>query len=410
MLGWVIGRRQSLTLQLRNVMYMVFMYTAPTEVILRIEAAIRAHAQSQSQQLRHAYGCWNAFLNDMCVRTILFWLQADYDISARIWLANELPALWGVVDGTAILLNQKRLILLPDSRIDSQELVVPQEWVDFPDWAGDYFLAVQIEPEEGWLRLWGYTTHAQLKAAGSYDAGDRTYALEATQLFRDITALWVVQQLHPAEHTQAAGLPLTRGAETTDSSMPATVAATDPTPLRLRLPLPQWQRILSDAQQRQQLYAQWLQPATTLPSPRTNLSQWLQQQFEAGWEAVSSVLQQQPQLAYGLRDRAEPDANRVQRVRSVALEAGQSALLMVQLEPGSGQSPKIRVRLYPTAAVLPTPLSLALLTAAGEVVQWVAAPAHAEFIQLKRFSCPPGQPFWIQVAQADPVFLAAFEG
>ena len=35
-------------------------------------------------------------------------------------------------------------MLIPSEAIDDSELEVPQEWVDIPSWAADYYLAVQI--------------------------------------------------------------------------------------------------------------------------------------------------------------------------------------------------------------------------------------------------------------------------
>jgi len=37
---------------------------------------------------------------------------------------------------------------------DLTKRMVPQEWVDIPEWAADYYLAVQVNPDSGWLRIW----------------------------------------------------------------------------------------------------------------------------------------------------------------------------------------------------------------------------------------------------------------
>ncbi len=52
---------------------------------------------------------------------------------------------WQFVNGSVLELNGKRIVLLPSKAIDRSELVIPQEWVDIPAWAGDYFMAVQID-------------------------------------------------------------------------------------------------------------------------------------------------------------------------------------------------------------------------------------------------------------------------
>ncbi|MBD1909337.1 MULTISPECIES: DUF1822 family protein [unclassified Leptolyngbya] len=385
---------------------MVFLYASPTEIVLQIEAAIRAQADRQSRQLRHPDGRWNAYLNSMCIRTVLFWLQTDYSLSARVWLANELPELWGAVNGTAIALNHKRFVFIPSKQIDTEELIVPQEWVDLAEWAGDYFVAVQIDPEGEWLRLWGYTTHAQLKTKGEYQAGDRSYVLDATQLVRDVTALWVIHQLNPTESTQASLLPAPAHAPPQIQSL---LQLSDLLPPRLTLPYTQWSELLCHGETRQQLYQQWrTSEARSLLPSSVKLVNWLQHRFEEGWEALENLIQTQPQLAYSLRDRTDSDGA-VRRARSIALGDGHHVILMVILAEVE-RSSQIRVRLYPGDRPLPANLSLALLTDVGEVVQWVQAREDADFIQLKRFVCPAGKPFWIQVALDEPLFLESFVG
>jgi len=386
---------------------MVFAYASATEVMLPIEASVRAQADRQSRQLSRPQGRWNAYLNSMCSRTVLFWLQADYALSAQIWLAQELPALWGAVNGTALEMDGKRFVLIPDKQIYCQELIVPQEWIDLPDWAGDYFLAAQVDPEGEWLRLWGYTTHAHIKTVGDYQASDRTYTLGATQLVRDITALWVVRQLNPDEPTQAALSPIPSLAPAQLQAPMQTIAAAERVPPQLAISFSQWGAMLSQGELRRQLYPHWF---VEQPPLAVNLMNWLQQRFEQGWDSLESLLTNQPQLAYSLRYGSDPATAVIRRVRSISLGAAGAATLMVMLEPDGERSPKIRVRLYPGDRPLPTNLSLALLTEVGEVAQWVQAGEAADFIQLKRFTCPTGQSFWIQVALDEPVFLEAFVG
>jgi len=40
-------------------------------------------------------------------------------------------------------------------------------------------------------RIWGYTTHLQLKSDGHYDHGDRTYCLDEDDLIDDLNILWL---------------------------------------------------------------------------------------------------------------------------------------------------------------------------------------------------------------------------
>jgi hypothetical protein len=137
-------------------------------------------------------------LNKLCLSAILPWLQQNFAAQAKPWTSTTaLPSFWELVSGCAILLDGIRLILVPSEEIDSSELRVPQEWIDIPSWVGDYYLAVQVEPDEPYLRIWGYCTHEQLKSHNNYEPGDRTYSLDGNQIIGDISALAVVRELRP---------------------------------------------------------------------------------------------------------------------------------------------------------------------------------------------------------------------
>ncbi|MBV9386644.1 MAG: DUF1822 family protein, partial [Chroococcidiopsidaceae cyanobacterium CP_BM_ER_R8_30] len=153
-------------------------FADPTQLWLEVSQTTQANAWQQSQSFRAPNCRWNTYLNLSCLNTFLPWLREEYEPGAAPWpnLA-ALPSFWGVVNGTAITLGTKRLVLVPTETIDLSELRVPQEWVDIPSWVADYYIAAQVNPDDGWVRIWGYTTHQQLKTSGSYDSGDRTYCL-----------------------------------------------------------------------------------------------------------------------------------------------------------------------------------------------------------------------------------------
>lgn len=45
-----------------------------------------------------------------------------------------------------------------------------------------YYLAAQVKPDGEWVRIWGYTTHTELKSLAHYDSVDRTYCMDARHL------------------------------------------------------------------------------------------------------------------------------------------------------------------------------------------------------------------------------------
>jgi hypothetical protein len=161
------------------------------------------------------------------------------------------------------------LILLPTEAIDLDELRVPQEWVDIPSWVADYYLAVQVDVDDRWLRIWGYTTHQHLKQQATYDAGDRSYYLDGSDLIQNLNVLWVARQLG-GESTRAAvnslpPLPLVQADNLLQRLGSTTIAMP-----RLAVPFSLWGALLEHGGWRQQLYEQ----RQGLPAQRSIL-EWL---------------------------------------------------------------------------------------------------------------------------------------
>lgn len=92
------------------------------------------------------------------------WLQEDLAPQAKpLPSTTALPSFWEFVSGTAISIDGTRFVLVPSQAMDLGEMRVAQEWVDIPSFVGDYYLAVQVEPDDGYVRIWGYCTHEQIK-------------------------------------------------------------------------------------------------------------------------------------------------------------------------------------------------------------------------------------------------------
>ncbi len=115
-----------------------------------------------------------------------------------------------------------------------------------------------------------------------------------------------------------------------------------------------------------------LQPLTyfleymeSLSKPPINLSNWLEDIFETGWEAVESMLKSlSPELGFNFR--GSKDALIVQRGQILNLkdESHQDSLaLIVGIIPSVGEEMDILVRVYPTGnkTYLPDELELSIL-------------------------------------------------
>jgi hypothetical protein len=226
-----------------------------THLWLEVSENQLTQAWQHSQSFSSSSSRWHAYLNQLCLTPFLDWLRQEHAPQATIWPSlATLPSIWEVVNGTAISVDRTRFVLVPTETIDLSELRVPQEWVDIPGWAADYYLAVQVNPDEGYVQIWGYTTHQQLKQNGSYDPQDRTYCLDEEQLVQNLSVLWVARQLNCVEPTKGAIAPLPAISVTQAENLINRLGNTDVTLPRLAVPFAIWGALLEHGGWRQSLY------------------------------------------------------------------------------------------------------------------------------------------------------------
>ena len=229
--------------------------TDSTHLWLEIPEAEQTKIWGQSQAFSTANRRWIAYLNRLSLNTFLPWLREEHAPNATAFptiAAN--PSIWEVVNGTGISLGTTRIVLIPTEAADLSELRVPQEWVDIPSWTADYYLAVQVNLEEGCIRIWGYTTHALLKNMGTYDAGDRAYCLDGEDLISNLNILWMARQICPEEVTRIETAPLPALSLTQTENLlqrlgnPALILP------RMAVPFETWGALLEHGGWRQRLY------------------------------------------------------------------------------------------------------------------------------------------------------------
>lgn len=230
-------------------------------------------------------GYQRAWLNQTCLSTFLAWLQEEITPNVRVHPNTAaLPSFWEVVNGTVMSFDNSRLVLLPTLAMDVDELRVPQEWVDVPELVVDYYLAVQVNPDEEWIRILGYTTHQQLKTSGVYDESDRTYSLESDHLISDLNVLWVTRQLYPEEIRRASVAPLPPLPQTQAANLLHRLSNADIKFPRLEIPFSLWGALIAHGGWRQRLYE--LRQGIVQPA---SIGQWLQEGVsnfaqQLGWE------------------------------------------------------------------------------------------------------------------------------
>lgn len=407
----------------------------PEQIWLKLSTEIQTSAWQRSQNYSHAAACCNAYLNDLCLHTFVPWLEAWFEeeqitderfqaqsTAINIFQKFFLPSIWEFVNGTAIDIGNIRLALIPSETMDIEEFCIPQEWVDIPTWRADYYLAVQVNldnPEEAWIRFWGYISHEKLKKKGLYEESDRAYYIEQHHLAKDLDLMLLDPQPVLARNLRAESV-MRLSAQAVNALLEQLSHASVDSP-RLKIEFEQWAALLTHEEWRQKLYERRLQPvvvAATDSPTRINLGAWFQQVFESGWQSVEGLLNTDTdRLAFSFRHRKStlPEAKTVVVEGIKLIDLGmelehQSVALLIGLVPETEQRVGIRVQLYPAGrqTSLPVNIRLALLSHSGTTLQEYSARVQDSLIQLKRFSCPMGKSFSIQVSLNDFSITEAF--
>lgn len=380
---------------------------------LKISSTEKNIAWEQAQRHSNTLARYNAYLNHLSLYTFLNWLTEL--LKEELPLPNlpsfdSLPSIWEVLNGAAIGVGEKRIVLIASETMDLEELCVPQEWVDIPSFAADYYLAVQVnleaDEDECWIKVCGFTTHRLLKNFGRYNSAERTYVLAVENLTANLTVMLVTLGLEVKE--EIPELPALSEAEAQKLLQLLGDSSIYSPRLRVDVSFEKWAALLDSDRWRQQLYHRrigGLVVATTTPA--NNISNWFQNIFNAGWQSLDAVLNPGAgNLAFAFRQGEFA-------VREVAVEGikvidlgmqlgNQSVALLVGLTQEDEQKVGIRVQLHPASGnYLPPNIKLALVSQSGATLQEFKSRSQDNFIQLKRFTCPIGKSFRIQVAIND---------
>jgi Protein of unknown function (DUF1822) len=379
-------------------------FIEPTDWVLEISPDRQA-AVGQHQAGTNSWGRWNAYLNQLCLDTILPWLQAEYLPTATAWLPSASnPMVWDLVTGAVITVGTTRIALIPTESIDLSELEVPQEWVDIPSWAADYYLGVQIS-DNIQIRIYGYTTHQQLKTQGGYDPIDRTYCVDSDDLNPDLNGLWLTIDHYPITATRTALAPIP--ALAIDRISPLVERLGNPAEIipRLAVPFAVWAAIIEQPELRQRLYQQ-RQIGQSTPAI-TRLSGWFQGQIDAIWQTLDLVLLP-PQITTAVRGGiSTPTASDLYRGKVYTLATGQIALT-IGITAISNIESRIDLQIHPAggSAQLPGATSLRLLTTDGSEIGQASA-AVTETIQFQ-FRANAGEQFQIEIVCAGETRMENF--
>ncbi len=330
--------------------------TEPTQILLEIPESVQKSAQENSQKLSFPKERWQNYINQLCFDTVLSWLQEETENASSVWSRLSLPSFWTFISGTAITINEKRVILIPNETIDTSELRVPQEWVDIPNWVGDYYFAIQVNPDDGLIQTWGYTTHAQLKQQGNYDYENRCYVLNAEDIVDDVSAFWVAQEQCSQEETRAEVSSLATLSLQQAENLLERLSNSDVLEPRLAIPFENWGALLAHDGWRQRLYERRQGIAE-----QRSILQWLQ-------SGISEIAQQVGWQKLDLQPELEGARGTQVLEKSIAFSRRlkiENQSYELQIRPFGDPTDRIwRFQLQPmeTGKLIPAGVTLRLLT------------------------------------------------
>ncbi|HHP7232369.1 MAG TPA: DUF1822 family protein, partial [Xenococcaceae cyanobacterium] len=220
----------------------------PTQLVIELPAALQQQAWHQSQNAATPSSRWQSYLNQLTLAAFINIVREEQVATVKPWLNRQnLANIAELVNGTAIMLGDARVVLILSEAEDIEELRIPQEWIDLPEWLADYYLAVQVNVDAGYLRVWGYTTHQTVKTIATYSPTDRTYTLENPDLITDLNAFWLARELCPEEVTQVPVSPIAALSPIQASNLIQRLGTTEIILPRLAVPFTMWAALLQNS-------------------------------------------------------------------------------------------------------------------------------------------------------------------
>jgi hypothetical protein len=258
----------------------------PNQINLEIPIATMQTAWDESQKAATAYSRWQTYLNRLALDTFIEYAREEQVETVK--KCQNLQNINELLNGTAIKIGDAKMVLIASEAEDLEELRIPQEWVDLPQLVADYYLAVQVNVDDNYLRVWGYTTHQQIKTIGHYNFSDRCYTLDGIDITDDLNALWVARELCPHEATRVEVAPIAEIESQQANNLIQRLGDKENLLPRLAIPFTLWAALLENDTWRNELIAQRrgkvkISVLKWLKAEATNL---MAEMGEIGWRQV----------------------------------------------------------------------------------------------------------------------------
>lgn len=242
-------------------------------------------------------------LNLECMRVTKQWLEknlgfeSEYDFPYQGVLERD-QFISQLVSGFCLKVNGHKIVFIPSENLDTDSYEIPQEWVDLSNWMGSYYLPVQVDLEEQYLRLWGAISYQQLKEKGKLDRRLHYYQVEFNDVVTNLDVLWASCELESSNSAPMVVLAVS------NSSIDRLVSLTRSEVPRITAPFSEWAAILNSPEQ----LASYQQAYSLNSSLVTRLSNWFTQQandLSEDWQTIEAFFLAQPSFRSTVLGRKE---------------------------------------------------------------------------------------------------------
>lgn len=393
----------------------------PEHILINFSDSDLRTAESLSENYSNQTGKNYAYINKLITTTFINYLRENL-LTENEPIKVNLPETWEFVNGSAITIELKneedntskssvkkvkKLILIPTDTIDIEEFTVPQEWVDIPNWAGDYYLPVQVDLEKNYLHIWGYISRQTLKIKAEYNPTFRNYYVKQNDVISDLDLLWVAMAI--CEEKGEINLLPELAPNLAENLITKLSKVTRYSP-RLDVDFQQWASLLNNQESVKKLHLQ------RVNSVIIDLQKWLNEQFdqaiEFGWLAVSEILLPKNPLYAPLFVESPVITKKVKQAKLINLpvESKPKSVVMVLEVTAKNNGTygfSLQIRPY-QSQFLPSDLNFTLYLKSGETLQSITAKPNTNYIKSKSFSFDQGDQFSIKVSLENMIINESF--
>lgn len=325
----------------------------------RANTDLRDRATSEAQQ-------WQSYLNALAL------------LASEQWLSDRLPEQSIVrspkpVDSVAYVeVNEFTVCLIAVEHVLDETVQIPQVVVEQPELAAHFYVVHEVSEEQELVTVRGFLRFDELinyRDRHLCQVHDGCYQLPLALLDAEPNhLLFYCRSLQPAAIAiRASASPITSGS-------PA-------------------EGVLA-----------------TLKQTTTTLTQWLQDTFDEGWQAIDQLITPDAYLAFSTRN-VESGARRGKLI-NLGVQLGQQAVvLLINVTAEVEEKLGVLVQLHPTGETryLVPELTLSLRSSTGKVLQEVISRHRDNYIQLKPFKGKPGTRFSVAIHLGSETVEESFE-